>query len=213
LSHASAGNKTDVASVCRLVPSLLNKPQLSIVSLDHSPSDCVGHDAWKGAGLPAPPREVVCEGWKTALCFIRVRRVGAPLQTVHHHAPKAKSAAFSSRSAQFHDSTSHVLAAASAFVVFSRCSLPACVVQRHALLGTMLSQRSTGPVSLQRKLYLGYKRLQLLCCGCPLSALLLRLATVVDHSGRTSIQHMHVVCIMKRFLSSVARRLWSKQRV
>jgi hypothetical protein len=42
------------------------------------------------------------------------------------------------------------------------------------------------------------ERLQLLCCGGPLSALLLRLATIVDHSGRPSIQHMHAVCITKR---------------
>ena len=78
------------------------------------------------------------------------------------------------------------------------------------MLGTMLSQRRRARPSLQHKVYLGKERLQLLCCGCPLSALLLRLATVVDHSGRTSIEHTYVVCIMKRHLSGVARRLWSK---
>ncbi len=117
---------------------------------------------------------------------------------------------FSSCSAQFHDSVSPVLAAASALVVFGRCSLSARVVQRHALLVTTMSQRSTARVSLKRKLYLGKERLQLLCCGCPLSALLLRLATVVDHSGRTSIQHVHAICIMSRYLNGVTRRLWSK---
>jgi hypothetical protein len=64
--------------------------------------------------------------------------------------------------------------------------------------------------SLQDKGYLGNERLQLLCCGCPLSALLLRLATVVDYSGRTSIQHMHVLCIMKRYLYGVALKLWNE---
>ena len=103
-----------------------------------------------------------------------------------------------------------MLAAASALVVFGRCSLSARVVQRHALLVTTMSQRSTARVSLKRKLYLGKERLQLLCCGCPLSALLLRLAIVVDHSGRTSIQHVHAVCIMSRYLNGVTRRLWSK---
>ena len=73
----------------------------------------------------------------------------------------------------------------------------------------MLSQRWRAHVSLQDKVYLGKERLQLLCCGCPLSALLLRLATVVDHSGRTSIEYTYVVCIMKRYLSGVARRLWN----
>ena len=103
-----------------------------------------------------------------------------------------------------------LLAASSALVVFGRCRVPAHFMQRPALLGTMLSQRLTARVSLHGKLRLGKERLQLLCCGCPLSALLLRLATVVDRSGGTSIQHVHVVCIMKRYLSGVARRLWSK---
>jgi hypothetical protein len=113
----------------------------------------------------------------------------------------------------FRDVMPPVLAAASALVVFDRFSVPAHVVQRPALLGTMLSQSWRARASVKDKVHLGKERLQLLCCCCPLSALLLRLATVIDHSGGTSIQHMHVVCIMKRFLSSVARRLWSKQRV
>ena len=110
----------------------------------------------------------------------------------------------------FRDSMPPVLAAASALVVFDRFSVPAHVVQRPALLGTMLSQRRRAHASLQDKAYLGKERLQLLCCGGPLSALLLRLATVVEHSGRPSIQHTYVVYIMKRYLSGVARRLWSK---
>ena len=111
----------------------------------------------------------------------------------------------------FRDSMPPVLAAASALVVFGRCRVPAHVVQwLSAMLGTMLSQRWRAHASLQDKGYLGKERLQLLCCGCPLSALLLRLATVVDYRGCTSIDHMHVVCIMKRYFSGVARRLWSK---
>jgi hypothetical protein len=109
----------------------------------------------------------------------------------------------------FRNSLSPILAAASALVVFGRCSVPAQVVQRPAILGTMLSQRRRAHASLQDKVYLGKERLQLLCCGCPLSALLLQLATVVDHSGRTSIEYMHVVCIMQRCISGVARRLWN----
>ena len=94
LSHTFAGNNTDVANVCRLVPSLLNKPHVFVVHLDHSASDCVVHAAWKGAGLPAPPRKVVVEGWIATLSFIRVRRVCAPFRKplrsrpmFHHHAP------------------------------------------------------------------------------------------------------------------------------
>ena len=110
----------------------------------------------------------------------------------------------------FRDSMPPVLAAASALVVFGRCRVPAQVVQRPELLGTMLSQRRRAHASLQDKAYLGKERLQLLCCGGPLSALLLRLATVVDHSGRTSIQHVHVICIMKRYFSGAALKLRNK---
>jgi hypothetical protein len=103
-----------------------------------------------------------------------------------------------------------VLSAASALVVFGRCSVPAQVVQCPSLLGTMLSQRWRALASLRDKAYPGKERLQLLCCGCPLSALLLRLATVVDYSGRTSIQHGHLVCIMKRYFSGTALKLRNK---
>jgi hypothetical protein len=113
------------------------------------------------------------------------------------------------RVALFRNSLLPFLAAASALVVFGRCRVLAHVVQRPALLGTMLSQRRRAHASLQDKVYLGKERLQLLCCGCPLSALLLRLATVVDHSGGTSIQHWHVVCIMERCISGVVRKLWN----
>jgi hypothetical protein len=111
--------------------------------------------------------------------------------------------------AMFRDSMTPALASSSALVVFHRFSVSAHVVQQPALLGTMLSQHRRAHASLQDKVYLGKERLQLLCCGGPLSALLLRLATVVDHSGRTSIEHTYVVCIMKRYLSGVARRLWN----
>jgi hypothetical protein len=54
------------------------------------------------------------------------------------------------------------------------CRVPARVVPwLSPVLGTMLSQRWRAHASLQRKFYLSSKRLQLLCRGGPLSALLL----------------------------------------
>ena len=104
------------------------------------------------------------------------------------------------------------LGAASALVVPGRCSVPARVLQHHALLGAMLSQRSLARVSLQDKRFLGSERLQLLCCGSPLCALLIRLAAVVDRSGRSSAEHRDIVCTVKRYFSGVAHRLWPKRR-
>ena len=72
----------------------------------------------------------------------------------------------------------------------------------------MLSQRSLARVALQDKRFLGSERLQLLCCGSPLSALLIRLAAVVDRSGRSSTEHRYIVCTVKRYFSGVAHRLW-----
>lgn len=110
---------------------------------------------------------------------------------------------------KFCDRMPLALAAASALDVFGRCRVPAYAPHRPALQATMLSQRWRARVYLH-KLYLSNERLQLLCCGCPLSALLLRLATVFDHIGRPSTEHVHVVCIIRRYFSGVACRLWKK---
>ncbi len=48
-----------------------------------------------------------------------------------------------------------------------------------------------------------------------MSALLLRLVSVIDHSGRAMAQHDRhklVARIMKRYFSAVAHRLWDTQR-
>ena len=110
------------------------------------------------------------------------------------------------------------LNAASALLVIGRCSLPMHTLlhpDHPALLGTMLSRRSLGRSSLQRKRFSSDGRLQLLRCSCPLSALLLRLVSVIDHSGRAMAQHDRhklVARIMKRYFSAVAHRLWDTQR-
>jgi hypothetical protein len=101
------------------------------------------------------------------------------------------------------------LGAASALVVPGRCSVPARVLQHHALLGAMLSQRSLARVALQDKRFLGSERLQLLCCGSLLSALLIRFVAVVDRSGRSSAEHRYVVWAVKRYFSGVKKRYFS----
>jgi hypothetical protein len=106
------------------------------------------------------------------------------------------------------------LGAASALVVPRRCFMPvipASVLQKHVMLGAILSQRSLARVALQDKRFLGSERLQLLCCGSPLSVLLLRLATVVDCRWR-GVQHRYIVCTVKRYFSGVAHRLWPERR-
>ena len=106
------------------------------------------------------------------------------------------------------------LNAASALLVIGRCSLPVHALlhpDHPALLGTMLSRQSLGRSSLQRKRFSSDGRLQLLRCSCPLSALLLRLVLVIDHSGAI-VQHKLVAHIMKRYFSGAADRLWRTQR-
>ena len=72
-------NQVGIAAVCRIIACILHNVKLTEVSFDHSPSACVGHDAWKSEGLPVPPSEVVAQGWradsKALLRFLRVRRV------------------------------------------------------------------------------------------------------------------------------------------
>ena len=187
-------NQVGVAAVCRIIACILHNVKLTTVSFDQEPSDCVGHDAWKSEGLPVPPSEVVAQGWTEVLRFFRVFL------------------------AQFHDSMTSALNAASSVLVIGRCSLPlhALLHPDHpALLGTMLSRPSLGRCSLQRKRFSSDGRLQLLRCSCPLSALLLRLVSVMDHSGRCMAQHDRhklLARIMKRYFSAVAHRLWHTQR-
>ena len=187
-------NRIGVAAVCRFIACILPNVKLTTVYLGHEPSACVGHDAWKSEGLPVPPSEVVAQGWTEVLRFFRVFL------------------------AQFHDSMTSALNAASSVLVIGRCSLPlhALLHPDHpALLGTMLSRPSLGRCSLQRKRFSSDGRLQLLRCSCPLSALLLRLVSVIDHSGRCMAQHDRhklLARIMKRYFSAVAHRLWHMQR-
>ena len=79
LSHTFADTDCDVASTCHLIPSLLNKPQLSRVNLDHKPAECVGDDAWQREGLVVPPDEVVGRGWKAVLEYLSA----CPTVSVH----------------------------------------------------------------------------------------------------------------------------------
>ena len=46
----------------------------------------------------------------------------------------------------------------------------------------------------------------------PLSALLIRLAAVVDRNGRSSAEHRYIVCTVRRYFSGVAHRLWPVRR-
>jgi hypothetical protein len=69
--------------------------------------------------------------------------------------------------------------------------------------------------TLHRNQYSSDGRLQLLCCSCHLSALLLRLVSVIDHSGRAMAQHDRhelMARIMKRCFSAIAHRLWHMRR-
>jgi hypothetical protein len=69
--HARSGNRFGVESTCHLIPSLLNKPQLSTLQIGHQPSACVRHEAWQRNGLTVPPDEVVGRGWDAVLDFLR----------------------------------------------------------------------------------------------------------------------------------------------
>jgi hypothetical protein len=206
-------NTIPVAAVCHLVACILHNPELTKLHLKHDPSACVWHAAWQGEGLPLPPRDVLLwAGWPSVLEFLRVRGVCARSRNLPrarrllcHRAPLQLPSRLS-QSVMFRMSSA--LGAASALLVFWRCSVPARLLQHHALLRAMLSQRFLARVSLQRRQFLGSERLQLLCCGSPLSVLLLRLANVVDRSGRSSAEHRCIVFNVKRYFSGVAHRLW-----
>jgi hypothetical protein len=71
------GNRVGVAALCRIIACILYNVKLTKVRLDHGPSACVVHDAWKSEGLRVPPSEVVAKGWEAVLRLFRVRGVFA----------------------------------------------------------------------------------------------------------------------------------------
>jgi hypothetical protein len=69
---SQSGNNISVAVSCHLVACILHNPNLTELTLDHQPSACVGHDAWRSEGLPVVslprPAEV---GWTEVLESLR----------------------------------------------------------------------------------------------------------------------------------------------
>ena len=60
-----------VVGVSRIVSCIFHNEKLTSVSLDHSPSACVGHEAWRSEGLPPLPSAVVTDGWHAVLKHLR----------------------------------------------------------------------------------------------------------------------------------------------
>ena len=60
-----------VVGVSRVVSCVLHNEKLTDVSLDPSPSACVGHEAWRSEGLPPLPSAVVRDGWNSVLRHLR----------------------------------------------------------------------------------------------------------------------------------------------
>jgi hypothetical protein len=63
LRVSQSGNNISVAVTCHLVACILHNPNLTKLVLDHQPSACEGHDAWRSEGLPVLPSEVVDVSW------------------------------------------------------------------------------------------------------------------------------------------------------
>ena len=72
LRISQGGNENiSVAVACHLVACTLHNPELTTLALDHKPSVCVAHDAWRSEALPVPPAKVAGEGWAAVLKFLR----------------------------------------------------------------------------------------------------------------------------------------------
>ena len=99
-----------------------------------------------------------------------------------------------------------VLSAAAACPIFGRCPVRALGLQPHALLGMAPSQRLLEQLAalLQCR---SSQRLQLVCCGCPLSTVAFRLACANDGAS-FSVQRAAAALVMRRCLSGFAWRHW-----
>ena len=65
------GNNISVAVACHLIACILHNPNLTELYLDHAPSACVAHDAWRSEGLPVLSAGVVATEWTAVLKSLR----------------------------------------------------------------------------------------------------------------------------------------------
>ncbi len=76
---SQSGNKRiSVAVACHLIARIMHSPNHTKLTLDHAPSVCVAHAAWRSEALPVPPAKVLMrKDWTAVLEFLRVRCVCA----------------------------------------------------------------------------------------------------------------------------------------
>ena len=104
-----------------------------------------------------------------------------------------------------------VLSAAAACPIFGRCPVRALGLQPHALLGMAPSQRLLQQLeSLQLQCRCS-QRLQLVCCGCPLSTVAFRLACANDGDSGVSVKRTAAALVMRRCLGYLALRHWEQE--
>jgi hypothetical protein len=77
LKASQSGNNVSVAATCRLISCTLQNPNLTQLYLDHEPSSCIGHDAWRSEALPVPHDDVAAQGWTAVLEYLR--KVSMPI--------------------------------------------------------------------------------------------------------------------------------------
>jgi hypothetical protein len=104
-------------------------------------------------------------------------------------------------------SMSLVLSAAAACPIFGRCPVRALRLQPHALLRMAPSQRLLEQLAALQLRCRRSQRLQLLCCGCPLSTVAFRLACANDGAS-FSVQRAAAALVMRRCLTGFAWRHW-----
>jgi hypothetical protein len=100
-----------------------------------------------------------------------------------------------------------VLNAAAACPIFGRCPVRALGLQPHALLSIAPSQRLLQQLESLQLQCRRSQRLQLVCCGCPLSTVAFRLACANDGVS-FSVQRTAAALVMRRCLSGFAWRHW-----
>jgi hypothetical protein len=71
LRVSQRGNNISVAVACHLIACILHNPNLTELTLDHAPSACVAHDAWRSEGLPVLSAGVVATEWTAVLKSLR----------------------------------------------------------------------------------------------------------------------------------------------
>jgi hypothetical protein len=177
------GNKISIPSVCIFMSRALHHSSLTEVSFGHTPLSCLRSSSWHRERLSNLPFALAHQKYEDAWW------PGGVLCFLR---------------SKLRFTISLVSRAAASCPIFGPCSY-----QLLQVVSPMIAHAQGLPVhASHRQWFRSSQCLRLLCICCPVSAVVVRLASTVGCKVITSLENRIMVCILKRCYCNFAWRLW-----